>query len=169
MNSKLMVALVGVAFSATVIGATKVQFAAEDFAAYEVDGKASLDGEAFGKTEGGEVKTCAGEKVLLAPNTDYDVQVITGWQFLRTDRALQLAGPAAKYWKETDCDSQGKFTFDDLPAGKWIIITTVKFLNQGGLVAKKVTTTDNKKAKVIISNANGNWNYFSSTKWIDNS
>jgi len=54
------------------------------------------------------------------------------------------------------------------------VITTVKFeasdhTTQGGLVAKRVTTTDSKKAKVIISNENGKWNYFSSTKWIDNS
>jgi len=70
------------------MAATKAPFAAEDFAAYEPDGKATLDGEAFAKTNGGQVRTCAAEKVLLAPDTDYDVQVITAGKFLDAKNAL---------------------------------------------------------------------------------
>jgi hypothetical protein len=174
MKTQVVTTILFLTLAPITMAAPKIPFAEEDFAAYVADGKATLEGEAFGKTRGGEVKTCAGEKVLLAPDTDYDVQVITAFLFVDTKNTLRMAGPAAKYWKETICDSQGKFTFEDLPAGKWIVITSVRFQisdlsNQGGLMAKRVTTIDNKKVKVIIPTENGQWNYFSHAKWIDNS
>lgn len=112
-----------------------------DFAAYAKDGNAKLDGQAFLRLSNGGVKSCAGSEVLLAPATDYDLKVMNKFLFSRLDSALQYAGPAAKYWRESQCDVEGKFSFEDLPAGKWVVLTEVTFdtIDQG-LVLKNLTS-----------------------------
>lgn len=140
----------------TTVFAEDVPFSESDFAPFAGNGPATLEGEAFLGTKGGGVKTCAGGAVFLAPNTKYDIDVITSLTFSR-DAAMRKAGPAGKYWKESVCDSQGKFSIEDVPLGEWIVLTDVSWFaennqKQGGLVAKKVTIRD-KKNKVILNQA----------------
>lgn len=132
-------------------------FSDEDFAAFRGDGQATLEGEAFVKTENGEVRNCSGETVFLAPDTPFDFEVITAFLF-HLDLALKRAGPAAQYWRESSCDSQGKFNFDDVPVGNWIVITAVRWGNsgrviggtrQGGQLAKKISLRSGKNRIVM--------------------
>jgi hypothetical protein len=44
------------------------------FAPWAGTGNASIEGEAFMRTIGGDVKTCAGQSVILMPNNPYSQQ-----------------------------------------------------------------------------------------------
>lgn len=154
-----------------------------DFAAYAGDGTATLEGEAFLRMQSGNIKNCAGAQVLLAPATRYDLAVMGAFLFSRLDTALKRAGPAAKYWRETQCDQQGKFLFENLPVGEWVVLTEATFevvdqnrvlgnltsgrglaggvaainqastVQQGGLMGRKVTVKANRN-KVILTQEN---------------
>lgn len=141
----------------TTVFAEDIPFTVGDFAPYAGVGSATVEGEAFLTSEGGAIKTCAGEAVFLLPSNKYDIEVITSWGFTASI-AMSQAGPAAKYWKETACDSQGKFSFEDLPLGEWIVVTDITWLasnrqKQGGLMGKKVTVRG-KKNKVMLTSTN---------------
>lgn len=82
---------------------------------------------------------------------------------------MKRAGPAAEYWKETVCDSQGKFSFEDLPLGTWVMITDVRYNvsgvgEQGGVMAKNVTIRG-KKNKVILNEQTLRANSFFGVDW----
>jgi hypothetical protein len=71
-------------------------------------------------------KTCDGQPVILAPALAYDDYVLRnvgGDEFPLETRA----GPALPYWRKAICDSQGRFTFTDVPTGDWIVVTRVTF------------------------------------------
>lgn len=106
--------------------ADNVPFSVEDFASYAGDGPASLEGEAFTKTKGGQSRTCIGETVFLIPANKFDLTVINKFAFA-TLSARNLAGPALPYWREATCDSQGKFAFTNVPTGTWIVYTEIKW------------------------------------------
>lgn len=123
-------------------------FSEHAFAPFVGDGPASLEGEAFVKTENGENRNCGGETILLAPYLPYDIGVINGFYFVNIDTALKNAGPAARYWRESSCDSQGRFEFTNVPVGTWIVITTVRWGNarhqESTMLAKMITLRPTK-------------------------
>lgn len=138
--------------------AANVPFADADFSAYAGEGTATLEGEAFLRLQSGNIKNCAGAAVLLVPATEYDLAIIKSITF-SMDRALKKAGPAARYWREAQCDSQGRFSFEDLPVGEWIVLTDVTFavvdqnrvlgnLTSGGGLAGKGVTGVNQASTV---------------------
>jgi hypothetical protein len=51
------------------------QFREDDFASFENPGNASLRGQAFMKTRGGDVKLGAGSTVILIPTTPYTTEI----------------------------------------------------------------------------------------------
>ena len=106
---------------ATAMNAT---FDDKQAAAYAGAGPANLHGQAFLKTVVGDVKTCAGEDVVIMPGTPYVEEVIErvhdGVEIHMDERAKSLA-------RRTICDAQGNFTFSGLPAQKWLILTQVKW------------------------------------------
>ncbi len=106
--------------------ADDVPFSVEDFASYAGDGPASLDGEAFTKTKGGQSRTCIGETVFLIPANKFSLMVLNKFAF-GIPTARQLAGPALPYWREATCDSQGKFAFTNVPTGTWVVYTEIKW------------------------------------------
>lgn len=157
MRNLNLFAVIAMALAFALPACAETSFSDEDFAAYRGDGSASLEGEAFVKTENGEVRNCSGESVFLAPYTPFDMDVITAF-FFHIDLALKKAGPAAPYWRESSCDSQGKFTFEDIPEGTWIAITIVRWGNsgrvigghsEGGQLAKKIDLRSGKNRIVM--------------------
>lgn len=124
-------------------GTPTVPFSDAEFAPYRGNGPASVEGQAFLRTEGGDVKTCVGESVLLAPGTEFDNSVVTKFGF-GLDNALYLAGEAAPYWRKSMCDPQGKFTFKGVPTGTWFVVTQVRWRPslqaiQGGTLMQKIS------------------------------
>lgn len=97
-------------------------YAAANFVAYQGDGPANLHGQAFLKTVGGDVKTCAGEDVGLLPATPYVDEVL--------DKAaagvlVDLDPGVRALLHKTICDAQGNFSLSHLPAQRWYILTKV--------------------------------------------
>lgn len=152
--------LTSLAESAPELEEADTAFAKTEFAPYRGDGPASLEGEAFVKTENGENRNCGGETILLAPYLSYDINVINGFTFVDIDTALQKAGPAAPYWRESSCDSQGRFEFTNVPVGTWIVITTVRWGNtwhqERTLLAKKITLRPTKNRISLTMKDRGN-------------
>jgi hypothetical protein len=98
-------------------------FREADFAHYVGAGPASLHGQAFLKTVGGDVKTCAGNKVFLMPATPYNTEIIAHASGL-TPLANRDAN-ADRFTKSSMCDAEGRFTFDKVPATRWFVVTDV--------------------------------------------
>jgi hypothetical protein len=102
------------------------QFNDDDFQPWASSGPATLQGQAFLKTVGGDVKTCAGEAVMLIPGTQFDREMIQAERAGHSD-AANVPPSWGKYAKHVTCDAQGNFVFDDLVAREWIVETIVQW------------------------------------------
>jgi len=99
----------------------KTPYVDADFAPWSGPGTATLHGQAFLKTVGGDVKTCAGEAVFLIPGNPYDDELVTA-------KGSGLANGDARvrsHFRETICDAQGNFAFEAVPAQRWYVATMV--------------------------------------------
>ncbi len=110
--------------SCTLVDATTIAVAfdaaqAERFAGV---GPANLHGQAFLKTVGGDVKTCAGEDVALMPATPYFDEMIEN---VNNGIDIHLDQRAVSLLRRTICDAQGNFSFSGLPTQKWYVLTKV--------------------------------------------
>src|SRR5690242_9628440 len=83
-------------------------FSETDFKAWDGAGPATLQGQAFLKTVGGDVKTCAGEAVSLMPATAYNTEIVNALRAGREHMANRTQR-GDKYVLETQCDAQGHF------------------------------------------------------------
>jgi hypothetical protein len=102
--------------------AISVPFDVSDVASWSGNGPSNLRGQAFLKTVGGDVKTCAGEFVVLLPATPYVDEVIAkGKAAVSADVDSRLM----TYSRKTICDAQGNFSFAGLPAQRWYVLTLV--------------------------------------------
>ena len=116
-------------------GGLSSTFSAADFAWSSPMGGAAIEGRAA-YSQGGQVWSCAGS-VGLTPETPY-----TRHRFLNLYGSLDRAAvPASEvrarsvgeasadyraYVRDTTCDEQGRFRFDDLPEGGWFVIAPVR-------------------------------------------
>lgn len=130
-------------------------YSAEEHAPYRADGTSSITGQAFLRQRGGGVVTCAGEKVMALPDTQYFretlVQLKAGLRPASDQERWQGAGLVR--WSQ--CDAQGNFAFAKLPAGKWIITTavqwTIGYRQQGGMVSTNVNVAPGQALPILIS------------------
>ena len=133
----------------------------KDFAPWQGSGTAFLTGQAFMKTVGGDVKTCAGQEVFLMPGTAYNQEIMG--QILRPGsvKFSNRSPEADKYSRSSVCDAQGNFAFADLPALKWYVIVDVTWgvptqygiNSQGGMLTKFIALIDGAN-KVILTGQN---------------
>lgn len=123
-------------------------------------GANTVTGQAFLTQKGGGVVTCAGERVLIFPNTPYYLADPTKYNVAHSDEAMQLV-------KEAICDAGGNFEFDNIQDGQWIIKTFVLWqvpefhymgrfsyyddATQGGMLQRVVTVKTGEKNKFIIT------------------
>lgn len=133
-------------------------YSAADFAAYEGTGNANLNGQAFLRTKGGEVRTCAGSDVLLFPGTAYTREVMSA---LRSG-AGSLDGLDTR-WRDharkAICGADGKFQFTGLPAGSWVVAVMVTWqvpmgsymAPQGGELRQTVTLKSGQTTDAVLS------------------
>jgi hypothetical protein len=130
-----------------------------DYSPFALPGAAGLTGQAFLTTRGGDVKVAAGRTVTLDPATPY----ARSW-FAKyggdLDRADELPpNPAFQHARRsTVADAQGKFHFENLAPGSYIVRTAVTWETgaaysgvQGGVVAAVVDIPDGKTSEVILN------------------
>lgn len=99
-------------------------FSEQDFQPWTGSGPATVRGQAFLKTMGGDVKTCAGQKVILIPANAYGLELVQADKAGYSD-VSNIDPRFSNYVHQTICDAQGNFTFTDLPAQPWAVETSV--------------------------------------------
>gem|GEM_PF-2560501 len=92
-----------------------------EYAPYSAKGRTGrVTGQAFLKTQGGDVKFGAGSSVIIVPVTSYSRE----WFEVRVlnDKAITPADPRAEeFTRATLADGEGRFTFDKLPEGTYYV------------------------------------------------
>lgn len=133
-------------------------FNMSDYESHLKIGDFNISGQAFMRQNGGGVVTCAGNKVYLIPDSAYFNEVFDVLKTRRKPNSGENAADVQKLARIALCDAQGNFEFKNLSAANWLITTQIKWKvgrygSEGGTLLKKLTTSDNKNIKIIISNA----------------
>lgn len=135
-------------------------FDAEEHSRAMRSGTAVLRGQAFLRTVGGEVRTCAGLRVNLIPATNYTVELATVSQSGLYSQIVNIDQRIHQYVRHTICGVDGSFTFRDLPPGDWIVQATVvwgvpvssyRTVRQGGDVVGRATTRTDQTTEVVLT------------------
>jgi len=124
-----------------------------ELAPYREAGTASITGQGFLRQNGGGVVTCAGSQVILAPDLPPIRQAIDA---ARAGSQVQFGG---QQWgdagRKTICDAQGNFSFEQLPAANWYVLTEVRwevgYSSQGGTLGAPVTTRPGEQSHLVLS------------------
>ena len=129
------------------------QFNPAEYAAYDEPAGASITGQAFLKTRGGDVKYGAGNYVALDPVTPYS----TEWFEHTVMKGVVKPDPDSRthaYHREVMADGEGRFTFENLPAGDYYVYCNIRWLagesNTGGVARAKVHVEAGQHIKNVI-------------------
>lgn len=128
---------------------------AAEYQPFLAPGTATIKGQAFLRTNGGEVRTGAGSSATLDPLTslarDWLAKVGTiadRFSEAPTDTLFQRAR------RSTVIDAQGNFAFSGLSAGKYAVRTTVYWIigsaPQGGLLFDTITVAAGETKQLIL-------------------
>jgi len=148
---------------------------AADYYPYSKPGTATIDGQAFVIVRGGDVlldnqgylttisdnaRTASGNDVTLDPATPFamDWYMKSGTSLRRfTNAPKDAAFRAAR--KTTIADDAGKFKFTGLPAGRYIVRTTItwqtprdsyRMMTQGGVASAVIELVEGEQKTVIL-------------------
>lgn len=127
-----------------------------------VPGTATIQGSAFLRQRGGGVVTCAGSVVRLIPATAYARARATALygptQSGIAREALKFDPDPAAYettLRTTKCDAQGKFSFENVAAGAFLVQTLVTWrvgaAMQGGALMQTSITEPGKVSTVLLT------------------
>ena len=124
------------------------------------EGTGIVTGRAFLKTRGGDVKTAAGQTVRLHRVGIYSDQ----WFELASNRKVHTAAYDYRledYVFMTIADDDGRFTFNDVPAGEYYLTTKVFWFTpvgnrgvlipRGGHFRKQINVEVDKTLDVILT------------------
>jgi hypothetical protein len=150
---------------------------AADYYPYSKPGTGVIDGQAFVVVRGGDVlldtkgylttisdnaRTASGNDVTLDPATPYAME----W-YMKEGTSLRRFGNAPKdaafraARKKTIADEAGKFKFEGLPPGRYIVRTTItwqtprdsyRMMTQGGVASAVIDLVDGETKTLIIKN-----------------
>ena len=129
-----------------------------DLLPYAGTGTSTVNGQAFLKTRGGEVRFGAGDKVQLIPVTAYTTEFrerVT----VRGERIGPINPEFEKYRRITIADGNGNFEFKNLPAGNyyatcyitWEIPGQYGLERTGGVAYGTVKVGIGETSKVIVT------------------
>jgi hypothetical protein len=135
----------------------RAEFTEAAYLSYRAAGTASISGQAFLKTRGGEVRYAAGNIVILEPATAYSEETVVA---LARGNAIQAENPKIReFQKNTLADAEGRFRFEKLPAGSYFVRTYVvwEYADRwgmhptGGWVYSRATVKDGESTSVVVS------------------
>lgn len=125
-------------------------FPEAEYAQLPREGDGVVTGQVFMRTVGGDVIVGAGSEVILNPVTSYS----TFWyenDYSAGGRRLSPHDPRADAWIiTTQADGEGRFTFRNVPAGDYYVVSRVTWgvarsygiAQQGGWIAKRITVPE---------------------------
>lgn len=145
-------------------GEIKSVFNAKEASYILKKGDAKIEGEAFLRRDLGRIVTGAGEKVFLVPATSYTLERFD-LMFRGSKRAysgIAIEDTPSDYYtyrRDTKMDMSGKFVFENVAPGRYIVATRVVWTEsegyitfpQGGAVYDVITVEPGETAKVILS------------------
>lgn len=138
----------------------RIAFPIQEYKALAKTGTGIVEGQAFLRTRGGDVKVGAGSSVILNPRTSYSDQ----WyqvNYLQR-RPMEMADYAqVEYHIETIADAEGRFSFSNVPPGQYYATTKITWeapvgyngslMLQGDWISKRIIVKDNATTKVILT------------------
>jgi hypothetical protein len=125
-------------------------------------GTGRIDGQAFLRRDYGKLVTAAGERVFLVPATTYTMERfdrLFGGDY-RSYFGNIVEEPPADYYRyrrETKVDMRGKFTFENLAPGRYIVATRVfwsepsRYFVRGGAIYDVVDVKADATTDAIVS------------------
>ncbi len=128
-----------------------------EYLPYLADGSSTISGQAFLTQQGGGVVKAAGREVTLDPATSTGTEWWVRAGKLWVHRfVLPTSQNFIKARRKVTADADGRFIFENLPAGKYYVRTEVTwklsdYNIQGGLVGKLVEVKEKSKSDVILS------------------
>jgi hypothetical protein len=99
-------------------------FVQSEYAAYDSAGTSAIAGRGCASTPAGVVRCAVERPVYLTPVTAYS----TAWwdrAVVGDDWLANRDSRAARYFRTAKTDSSGLFSFEDLPAGEYYVMTSV--------------------------------------------
>ena len=122
-------------------------------------GTATIEGQAFMKTRGGDVKYGAGNQVLLMPYSAQSFDWYRARLATQDDDRVPRMDPALQALvRTTVAGGDGRFKFENLPAGSYLVVTSVMWETgasyagtQGGYMGMPVSVEVAKTASIIIT------------------
>ncbi len=143
----------------------RVAFDANDAAYIRKQGAATVEGEAFVTNENGRVVKAAGQIVWLVPATAYARQRFTAIYGAKKSvpiGAVAQLHPDADYLaytRRTKTGSNGKFSFDNVAAGDYFVVSQMSWKKDDELFARgaamyetaKVKGDEDDPVKVVVS------------------
>jgi hypothetical protein len=143
--------------SPTLVG-DRAPISARRFRFLKNPGKASLHGQAFMKTRGGDVKLGAGSTVILIPTTPYTTEiferVIVGGESIEPpDSRL------AEHLKTTIANAAGELEFSSIALGDYYLVCEISWeygspqgmLKTGGVAFAKARAEERPRAPTIVT------------------
>lgn len=130
-------------------------------------GANTVKGSALIRQQGGGIVTCAGTTVELVPATQYAQERISAI-YNSNDRGYNpiFGGVLIKFdntdlgyvssKRETVCDAQGFFKFDNISDGSFFVISIIvwgtdTYVKQGGRIMQRVTVSGGETKEIVVS------------------
>ena len=125
-------------------------------------GTGRIEGQAFLRRDYGRVVTAAGERVFLLPATSYTLErfdrMFGGDYRAYFGTTIEETPPEDyRFRRETKVDMTGKFAFENLVAGRYLVATRVfwsdpkKLFTLGGAIYDVVEVKADETTRAIIS------------------
>lgn len=129
------------------------------------EAKGRIEGSAFRRTRGGEVRTCAGGEIYAVPVSDYASERMNfiygnlSGGAARNDIGIPPTEKYKKDWFTAFCDVSGNFVFENVPVGEYFLVASIVWeyqgrylmLPTGGPVMRVVSVTENNTSKSIVT------------------
>ncbi len=132
------------------------KFNGKDHDRFLSQGLGMLTGQAFLRQQGGGVVTCAGSDVMAMPATPFFRELVHHMKAGHQIAGIEKVDPKYKpIIQRSQCDAQGNFSFDNLVAGYWLVVTTVQWKvgssRQGGELVKEVLVSEEDAKHVLLT------------------
>jgi hypothetical protein len=124
-------------------------------------GTGQIDGKAFLRRDYGRLVTAAGERVFLVPATPYTLErfdrLFGGDYRSYFGNAVEEPPDYYRFRRETKADMRGKFVFEGLAPGRYIVATRVfwtepsRYFVRGGAIYDVVEVKADQTSQAIVS------------------
>lgn len=129
-------------------------FPEAEYAALAKTGSATVTGQLFMRTRGGDVKTGAGDTIYLNPVTSYSA---FAYEHRSDPDGMTDADPRLfPYMRNTVADATGRFTFKNVPDGEYYLSGKVTWevpnmATQGGTIWKQITVKNGESVEAMLT------------------